>query len=214
MIPIKIIHGEAKAWELLASLDPAEVCRNAKVEYDRAASRYIIESFSMDFYISPKENTISCDVPGSCLLLKTLKDFFRLSVLWYLTNAKDIPLTGRLIKPIDAKGGQRFSAGTHLLPTDKIAELYGKDKEGFIRKGKSFGADILNYGDVSLQLFPLPRVPVTLILWLEDEEFPARADLLLDSTCDFQIASSDIIWAVAMMGAMVMLIQDNQTDAS
>jgi len=57
----------------------------------------------------------------------------------------------------------------------------------------------------SLRLFPLPRVPVTLVLWLRDEEFPPRMDLLFDSTCDLQISLSDIIWSIAMMFCLVML---------
>lgn len=207
LIPIKIVHGEARAWEILSTLDPAEVCRKACVSYDGASGSYTMKSFGMDFRIYPRDKTISSDAEASGLLLDKLRDFFRLAVLWYLVNAKELPLTERLIKPVDVKGGQRFSTGTHLLPTDKLAEIYGRDREKFIKKGRTFGGEQLGYGDVSLRLFPLPRVPVTLILWTEDEEFPARTDLLLDSTCDFQIASSDIIWAVAMMGALVMLTE-------
>ncbi|MGE5894213.1 MAG: hypothetical protein ACM34I_09180 [bacterium] len=43
------------------------------------------------------------------------------------------------------------------------------------------------------------------MLWLEDEEFPPRVDLLFDSTCDIQISLSDIIWSVAIMTCLVML---------
>jgi hypothetical protein len=47
-------------------------------------------------------------------------------------------------------------------------------------------------------------VPVTLILWLEDEEFPARSHLLFDETCE-QHLPPDIVWSVAMLCALVML---------
>ncbi|MCK4911730.1 MAG: hypothetical protein KAR83_08800 [Thermodesulfovibrionales bacterium] len=48
---------------------------------------------------------------------------------------------------------------------------------------------------------------MTLVLWLEDDEedFPPRVDLFFDSTIDFQISLSDIVWAVAIMSALVML---------
>jgi len=55
-----------------------------------------------------------------------------------------------------------------------------------------------------LKLLPMPRVPVILILWLEDEEFPSRAELLLDSTCELQIPL-DIIWSISMLSVLVML---------
>jgi hypothetical protein len=59
-------------------------------------------------------------------------------------------------------------------------------------------------GDASIKLFPLPRIPVVLTLWLEDEEFPAGADLFFDSTCDLQLPT-DIIWSIAMMSILIML---------
>ena len=62
----------------------------------------------------------------------------------------------------------------------------------------------MNYGDASVELLPLPRIPVTLILWLSDYEFPARADLLFDSTCE-QRLPLDVIWSIAMMSVLVML---------
>ncbi len=76
---------------------------------------------------------------------------------------------------------------------------------GFIERGLRFGAEIVQYGDAAVRLFPLPRVPVTIILWLEDEEFPARANLLFDSTVDYQISLSDIVWSIAMMSTLVMI---------
>jgi hypothetical protein len=55
-----------------------------------------------------------------------------------------------------------------------------------------------------LKLLPFPRIPVFLILWLKDEEYPPRADLLFDSTCEAQ-APLDIIWSIAMVSLLVML---------
>lgn len=207
MVPIKIVHGEERAWELLAGLDPTGVCRNAAATYDPERKAYRLRSFGMEVEVSLADRTITSAAPHADLLLDKLRDYSRLALLWYLVNAKDIACTERLIKPVDVKGGQRFSAGTHLLPLDKIAEKYGADTEGFISRAREFGAAPLSYGDASVRLFPVPRVPVTIILWREDEEYPPRVDLLLDSSCNYQIASSDIIWATALMSALVMLLE-------
>lgn len=103
------------------------------------------------------------------------------------------------------KGRHRFSAGTHVHPVDAIAAKYARDRDGFLQRGRKFGADILSvYGDASLRLHPLPRVPVSIVLWLKDEEYPAKLDLLFDSTCEFQISRSDIMWAIAMMCSAVI----------
>jgi hypothetical protein len=196
--------GEDKAWEILATLDTDDVCRAAAVSYDRATEQYIVKSLGMDFLVAAKDRTITSTAPGSEVLLQRLGYFFKLSILWYLVSAKDITLTGRLVKLQNVKGGEIFTRGSHILPLDKVARKFGKDKEGFLKKGTSLGGEPMKYGDASVKLYPFPRVPAILTLWLEDEEFPARADLMFDSTCTMQLAT-DIVWSIAMMCVLVML---------
>ena len=206
LIPIKIQNGEEKAWELVCGLSREDVSSRTRAVYDEKAEAYVLHSFGIDFHVNPCEMLIACPTGHGDLFLRKLRDFFRISVLWYMSNAKDIPPTGRLIRPVDVKGGHRFTTGTHVLPVDVIAGMFARDREGFIRKGQQYGAEVVaGYGDACIRFYPLPRVPVTLILWLEDEEFPERVDIFFDSTCEFQLALSDIVWAVAMMCCIVMI---------
>lgn len=199
-----ISYGEEKAWEILRGFDPSVVCRNAAVSFDEKDGHYILRSFCTDFSVSPTERIIkSLSLTGETVIKKH-GYFFIHSCLWYLINAKDIPLTGRLIKPVNIRGGEMFFRGSHILPLDSVAKRYGDDKEAFIKRGRELCAEVLNYGDISIKLLPMPRIPVTFILWLEDEEFPPRADLLLDSTCELRLPL-DIIWSIAMMSVLVMI---------
>jgi hypothetical protein len=204
LVPMKTVWGEAKAWETLAGLRPKDVCSGAKAVYDEIARAYTIKSFGIDFTVSPEARTIASSATQAGPFLDRYKDFFKLAVLWYMTSAKDIPATNRLIRPLDVKGGQRFFTGTHVLPLDRIEDKFGRNKAAFIEQGLKFGAEIASYGDGAVRLYPLPRVPMTLILWLQDEEYPARAALFFDSTVDFQLSLSGIVWSVAMMTTLVM----------
>lgn len=209
LIPIKIIHGEEKSWDEICELDSADVSHRTCAAFHQAEGQYTIHCFGIPFKVYPCDRKIECSDPRGDLFLGKFRDFFRLSVLWYFASAKDIPLSGRLVRPTDVKGGHRFSTGTHVLPLDSIAGKYARDPEGFLRLGRKYGAvKAEGYGDVAIRLYPLPRVPVTILLWVEDEEFPPRADLFFDSTCDLQISLSDIVWAVAMMCALVMLDEE------
>ncbi|MBI5633327.1 MAG: DUF3786 domain-containing protein [Nitrospirae bacterium] len=206
LIPIKIQHGEEKAWELVCGLSREAVSKRTAAVFSEKAEAYILNSYGIDFHVNPCEMMIACLSNPNTLFLGKLSDFFRMAVLWYMSNAKDIPPTGKLIRPVDVKGGHRFTTGTHVLPVEMIAGKYARDREGFISKGREYGAEIVTgYGDAYLRFHPLPRVPVSMVLWLEDEEFPPRVDLFFDSTCEFQLALSDVIWAVAMMTCVVMI---------
>jgi hypothetical protein len=204
LVPIKTAGGEEKAWVTLAGLRPCDVCSSAAVSYAEPSRTYLIRSFGIDFTVSLDTRTIASSDKRSGLFLERYKDFFRISILWYLTSAKDIPASGRLVRPLDVKGGQRFFSGTHLLPLDRIEERFGRDKMAFIERSLRFGAEIAAYGDAAVRLYPLPRVPVIVILWLQDEEYPARATLFFDSTVDFQLSLSDIVWSVAMMTTLTI----------
>lgn len=196
---------ELKAWELLASLRPEAVVRKASVMFDPASACYTIKSFGIDFTISQNKRTITSHVPQGSLLLEQQGDFFRFSVLWYLVNAKEIDATGRLVQPQDIRGGDIFSKGSHVMPLEHIAQKYGKDKAGFMDRGLALGGEVLTLAaDASLRLYPLPRIPVTLTLWIADDEFPARAGLLLDSTGELQ-APTDILWSLATLSVLIML---------
>lgn len=206
LIPIKIEHGEEKAWNLICGLSRDDIAKRCAAVWDDNAEAFVLHSFGVDFHVNPCDMRISCPSERGDLFLGKLKDFFRLSILWYMTNAKDIPPTNRLVRPWDVKGGHRFTAGTHVLPVDTIASKFRRDKEEFIDKGLAYGAEVVaGAGDACLRFYPLPRVPVTMTLWLEDDEFPARVDLFFDSTCAFHLVLSDVVWAVAMMTCVVMI---------
>lgn len=206
LVPIKIEHGEKKAWEKICGLSREEICSKTGSVFDEKAGVFKLRCFGTDFHVNPCEMSICADSGKGDLFMDKLKDFCRLSILWYMNSAMDIPQSGRLLRPEDVRGGHKFTVGTHVLPLDEIAKKYAKSPEGFISKGLEYGAEALTgFGDACIRLYPLPRVPVTIILWLEDEEFPAKVDLLFDSTCEFQLSLSDIIWAVAMMCSIVML---------
>ncbi len=196
--------GEDKAWQRLEEADPAVICKNAAVGFDAATGRYILASCGMDFSISPGEKLIESITADGDILLGKLSYFFRLSVPWYLTSAKDIPLYARLLKPDNLKGGHHFYRGSHVMPLDRVAGKYAGDVKGFMMKGAQFGGTPVQYGDAAFVLLPFPRIPVTIILWTADEEFDARVELLLDATCELHVPI-DIIWSISMMSLLLLL---------
>ncbi len=195
------------AWDALLTLEPDVVCKNALVEFDPHSATYSIKCFGYEFRLDTKNRTLTCEDDGGEIFPGKFKEYLRLALLWYLASAKDIPATGRLVKPSALKGGQIYVSGTHVLPLGEVANKYAIDAQGFIDKGKSFGAEqIVEMGDAAIRLHPLPRIPVTMILWLQDDDdgFAAEASLLFDSTLDMQVAP-DVGWSLATCCCMAML---------
>jgi hypothetical protein len=199
--------GEEQAWDLLFELNPEIVQKNANVIYDDELSTYDLICFGQNIKVSLLDRNISGSTDIADTIMNTLGDYSRLSILNYLVNVREISLTGQLVRPADLSGGDLFTRGTHMLPLDKIADLFNNDKEAFIKKGQELGGVKTEYGDMSLRLFPFPRVPIVLIVWSGDDEFPPRSSLLFDSSCTFHIPI-DILWSTAMLTVEMMLYKD------
>jgi hypothetical protein len=199
-----VLSSDQLAWALLEDKEPGMICKMADVQHDFTANKFIIQSFGQEILVDPSNYTITSHTPLGEKLLHGLDHFFDLAVLWYLGRAKNIPLSSRMISPASLSGGEIFQRGTHVLPLDKIAAKYANDIESFYKMGQELGGQQLEHGDASLRLHPFPRVPVTFILWKGDEEFPARADMFFDSTCE-QHLPTDVIWSTAMTAVLIML---------
>jgi hypothetical protein len=196
--------GEGKAWEMLAAADPAVVAERAAVGFDLAAGCYRIPSLGRHFSVHPGERRFVSLEPAGEVFLKRDACFFRLTVLWYLVKASPARPSGNLVRPAGLPGGEIFLRGTHVLPLDALAEKYARHPEAFLAAGAALGGKPAAQGDAAIVLFPLPKVPTTVILWTEDDEFPARADLLFDATCTSHLPL-DILWSIAMLAVQTLL---------
>lgn len=196
--------GEGKAWDLLAAAAPAAICDRAAVGFDPATNGYRLASFGYGFAVLPGCRRILGLDSGAEAILADDAHFFRLTVLWYLARAGQARPAGNLVRPSALPGGEIFLRGTHVLPLDALARNFGTRPEAFLAAGAGLGGLPAGYGDAAFVLSPLPKVPVTLILWTADDEFPARADLLFDATCTAHLPL-DILWSIAMLSIRLLL---------
>lgn len=200
----EIISGEDKAWETLAGLLPDDVCRRTGAAYNDQSGIYTLAAFGTLFSVDPQKKNILHLEPAGEIFLTRLRYFFVLSLLWYLVKASDMKPAGELVKPSGMTGGDIFFRGSHVLPLDSIAKKYAHDRRAFRERGLLHGGSAVEYGDAAIELSPFPRIPVTVILWLADEEWDARADLLFDSTA-LDHLPIDVLWSVAMMSVLIFL---------
>ena len=203
-MPGNVLSGDQLAWALVAENEAGTICQQADVKYDFVANKFIMRSFGQEIVVDVSSFTISSPTIIGEQLLHRLGYFFDLACLWYLGKAKNKPLSGKLVSPASLSGGEIFQKGTHVLPLDEIASKYGNDLDGFYKRGLELGGRQLEHGDASLLLHPFPKVPVTIILWGPDEDFPARVDMFFDTTCE-QHLPTDVIWSTAMTSVLIML---------
>ena len=167
-------------WEQLDKLDGTKTAQRAKCQHRTAPERYILTLLNTEYTVDLSDRQISSTQPGSPQ--KPAEFLEQLCILAYLINAQDVPLANKLVTAQALPGGQFFFRGLHGLPTEKLAEALGGCPEVLHEISVHFGAKRCEFSDASIELYVLPRVPLTIVIWRRCEEFEARASILFDQT--------------------------------
>ncbi|HKI50031.1 MAG TPA: DUF3786 domain-containing protein, partial [Desulfobacteria bacterium] len=120
-----------------------------------------------------------------------------LFVVHYLLTCKEIPIRKEWISVKDILGGETFFRGPHKIPADLIEKKYGDDLQGFHEVSVQLGGTALDMADAAYCFRIAPRIPVAVLLWQGDDEFPAKAKMLFDRSIGDHLAL-DIIFALAV----------------
>jgi hypothetical protein len=188
-------------WNQLSSMEVSEVCARAAVRYDQGRSCFQIPFLHQTYGCYPDKRFIEClDHDGQ----QKLSFQFYLVLLTYLIRSQPIGLTGRMVTGGEIKGGDFFFRGPHILFTRPLEKKFGRDAQTFEEVGLRLGGGQTEFGDVSFRLWPLPKIPLGYILWLADEEFPARLVVTFDASIEEHFPL-DVIWAlVNLVGGAIL----------
>ncbi|MDP7079060.1 MAG: DUF3786 domain-containing protein, partial [Candidatus Undinarchaeales archaeon] len=104
------------------------------------------------------------------------------------------------VGPRDLIGGREFFIRPHEVPVNRIVERFGSDRGAFEEACKTLGGRPEQYADAAFSFLLLPRLPIAVLLWLEDEEFPARATMLVDRTASKHFQLGALVTAASPNG--------------
>ena len=181
-------------WEQLEKLDGQQTAQRAKCQYVTNQQRYITTLLNTGYVVNLADKEIFSVQDSS--EQQPAEFLEQLCLLAYLINAKDLPLTYKLVRAEALPGGQFFFRGIHSIPTEKLEEAFGEQPEALHQIAEQFGAKRCEFGDASIELYVLPRVPLTIVIWREDEEFDARASILFDQTAGAHLPLDALLAAV------------------
>ena len=181
-------------WKQLIPLDPQQTAKRANCQYLSDPDRYVIAMLNTEYIINLSNREISSAGPGGEPIPSEFLE--QLCILAYLINVQDLPLNNKLTKFEALPGGQFFFRGVHGLPIDKLEEAFGNHPAAILQVVERFDAKKCEYGDASIELHVLPRIPLTIVIWGGCDEFPARVSLLCDSTAGSHLPLDALLTAV------------------
>lgn len=191
----------------LAKQDPEDVCRRALCIYDDMNELYKLSVWGDGYGIYPNQLMIDC------LDIRTqeLHEYFYLFMIHYLLKSKEIETCNEWISEKDIPGGTTFFRGPHEIPTNLISSRFNNDINKFKKICEQLQGVPLDMADAAYGFSIAPRIPVAVLYWRGDEDFPAESKILYDRTITEHLAS-DIIYALAV-GICERLGNTRSTDA-
>lgn len=181
-------------WEKLVGLDPLEMAERGGCRCLQDDNKVVVPLLNRDYLV---------DLSGKSVILcsesengKAAQYPEQLCILAYLLNSKEIPLSGKIVTADKLEAGQFFFRGPHLLPTQKLEQVFGTKPDSLYAASNGLISQKKEFGDASVEVQVLPRLPVIFVIWGTDDQFNARASILFDETASLQMPLDALMVAV------------------
>ena len=127
-------------------------------------------------------------------------------VLHYL-SASEIPAaTGNWVSYREIPGAAFYFGAFVKRAVEPLKKVFGQNLSGFSDAAVKLHATAIENGDAAFEFKVLPAVPLQLILWKADDEFPAEANILFDSTIGQILSPEDVAWLAGMVVYRLMAL--------
>jgi len=109
-------------------------------------------------------------------------------------------LKGEWIAFQDIPDGRFYLDAFLKRAKDPLVKTFGRNPKLMVEMAtEALGAEPYEYGDFSVVLNAFPLVPVALIIWKGDEEFPPEGNILFDGSISDILSAEDIAWLAGMI---------------
>ncbi|MCF8068572.1 MAG: DUF3786 domain-containing protein [Desulfobacterales bacterium] len=120
-------------------------------------------------------------------------------IMHYLTaEIKPVP-TGNRVAYREIPGATFYFSTFAKRAIDPLKNTFGNNIPGLLKAVEKTNGKKIDLGDAGFEYYLFPKVPIQLILWEGDDEFPAEANILFDETIGKILLPEDIAWLAGML---------------
>ena len=120
-------------------------------------------------------------------------------ILHYMMGTGRMDLSRKWIAYREIEGASFYFSAFVKRAIDPLKKVFGQNLKGFTTAAKILGGKPIQFGDAGFEFNLFPRVPVQLIVWEGDDEFPPEANILFDQTIGSILSPEDIAWLAGMI---------------
>ena len=119
-------------------------------------------------------------------------------VLHYLLASDPPGLSGDWVAYREIPGASFYNSAFIKRAIDPMKKVFGQDPDGFKTAAGRLNGKPIEPGDAGFEFEVFPKVPLQIILYAGDDEFPAEANILFDKSIEGILSPEDIAWMAGM----------------
>ncbi|NLM52057.1 MAG: DUF3786 domain-containing protein [Firmicutes bacterium] len=183
--PYNMAHTLQLAQKAFAQCDPFLVAQLSKCHYDENTRIFTVPYLGQTYHVSYPQGIVTN-------IHNQEADFITaILLLHYLSGASGVETSGNWISFKELQSGAIYVAPFHKRAINPFVKGFGRNPAAFCRLAKHLGGTEATYGDFSYIIPVLPRIPLLLILWQGDDEFPATGNILFDQHANTYLHTED-----------------------
>jgi hypothetical protein len=176
------------AREQLAGIaDIEEQCRKSGTRYLKLKKAVGIAHLNRAYQIGFPDGKVSLANSDEAVPIRD-----QILLLHYFTQARGTPLSGKTITYKELHDGINYYPTFAKRTIQPLVTFFGQEPEQLLKTAEALGGHKAGYGDVAVTINAFPHVPVTLVLWRGDKEFPPEGSIMFDSTISDYLTNDDI----------------------
>jgi hypothetical protein len=169
---------------VFASLDPAEIAARTHVPYDAARRRFTLTLMGERHEVG---------WPGAAV--DSAGPYARILMLRYLDEGRYVGPTGRYIAYNELPWGDVYNTNFQGRVISRFLREFGGDLDTFrliMEETPAIGAVREEKCDIGYRFDFMDGIPMKLLVWEGDDEFPPAAQILYDESVVFGYTAEDI----------------------
>ena len=174
--------------EQLAKIkDIAGQCHKSGARYLPEENCVILKHLERDYRIDVRGGGVSFADSAEAVPLRD-----KILILHYFTRATGTPLSGKTITYKELQEGINYYPTFFKRAIDPVLNNFKDEPQKLVTIADSLGGYTSDYGDTAVTIKAFPYVPLTIVLWRGDNEFPADGNILFDSTIQEYLPTEDV----------------------
>lgn len=189
----------------LATLSPEALAASSGAVYDVGAQQLRLDVFGRsfvvrcpDFRVSEADSGVAADVRRQA------------HVLYYLKMATGAPVTGRWISFRELRDGMNYHQAFQGYSGNALLRALDGNLARFKAAAARLGAAPQPMADAAYAVWALPRVPMAVVFWDGDDEFPPHLQVLFDASASDYLPAAGLAGLGAELCAMLRQADEQQ----